>query len=57
MNSDYLGRYDLLALNIDEAIVDRLLLETSLYGHDRQPVVEADRLNDLLALLELGGPR
>ena len=50
--SDYLDRAALLALAIDPAIVDRLLRDTPLSGHDGRPVIEAERLDDLLGLLD-----
>jgi hypothetical protein len=55
--SDYLDREGLLALGLDEADVDQLLRDTPLSGHGGRPVVEADRLDDLLGILrrERGG--
>lgn len=49
--SDYLDKDDLLALEIDEADVDRLLRNTPLTGHGRRPVVEAERLHEILEML------
>jgi hypothetical protein len=53
----YLDRDGLLALDIDPADVDRLLRNTPLTGHDGRPVVEAERLPELLEMLrrERGG--
>jgi hypothetical protein len=51
--SDYLDRDALLALDLDEADVDRLLRGSLLTGHGGRPVVEAEHLDDLLALLDL----
>jgi hypothetical protein len=49
--STYLDREDLLVCyGLDEADVDRLLRDTPLIGLDGRPVVEADRLGDLLGL-------
>jgi len=48
---DYLDRDDLLALDLDEATVDRLLRDTPLSGEGGRPVVEAERLEDLLEML------
>jgi hypothetical protein len=54
---DYLDRDGLLALGLDETDVDRLLRDTPLSGHGGRPVVEAERLHDLVAMLrrEEGG--
>ena len=51
----YLDRLALLALDLDEAIVNRLLEPSPDSGHDGRPVIEADRLEDLLALLDYDG--
>lgn len=51
MTLDYLDRDALLALGVDEADVDRLLRETPLTGHGGRPVVEAERLSELLEML------
>jgi hypothetical protein len=48
---DYLDRDALLALGIDEADADALLADSPLSGHDGRPVVEADRLDELLTAL------
>jgi hypothetical protein len=53
---DYLDRDALLALDLDPATVDRLLRDSPLTGHDGRPVVEAERLADLLAMLDGGAP-
>ena len=57
MSDDYLDRDGLLALGPDEADVDRLLRDSPLTGHGARPVVESNRLEDLLELLrqEQGG--
>jgi hypothetical protein len=52
---DYLDRVGLLALGLDEPVVDRLCRDTPLSGHDGRPVVEAERLPDLLAVPDTGG--
>jgi hypothetical protein len=52
---DYLDRDQLLALDVPEADVDRLLLDTALTGHGGQPVVEAERLPELLESLRREG--
>jgi hypothetical protein len=52
---EYLGREDLVALGIELELVDCLLRATPLSGDDGRPVVEADRLRDLLAMLEPEG--
>jgi hypothetical protein len=49
---DYLDRDALRALSLAGPLVDRLLRDTPLSGHDGRPVVEAERLPDLLALLD-----
>jgi hypothetical protein len=49
---DYLGRADLEALGRDQRVIERLLHDTALTGHAGEPVVEAERLVDLLGLLE-----
>jgi hypothetical protein len=53
--SDYLDRAALLALDLPESIVDRLLHDTPLSGTDGRPVIEADRLDDLIGLLDWEG--
>jgi hypothetical protein len=50
--SDYLNLAGLLALDLDLDTADRLLTESPLSGHDGRPVVEAERLPDLLAQLD-----
>jgi hypothetical protein len=51
--SDYLDRDALLVCEgWDKSDVDRLLRDTDLYGLDGQPVVEEERLPDLLAMFE-----
>jgi hypothetical protein len=54
---DYLDREQLLALDLDLDTVDRLLAASSLSGYDGRPVVEAERLADLLAQLDSEGDR
>jgi hypothetical protein len=49
--TDYLNRDDLLALGLDEADVDRLLLDTPLTGHCDRPVVESATLPELLEMM------
>jgi hypothetical protein len=55
--SDYLDRDDLLALDIDQAVVGRLLCGTLLTGNDGRPVVEAAQLVELLEMLQREEPR
>jgi hypothetical protein len=50
--ADWLGRDDLLALDIDPAVVDRLLRDSPHTGHGGQPVVPAEQLDDLLGMIE-----
>jgi hypothetical protein len=50
---DYLGRTDLLALGIDPATVCHLLRHTPLTGHDGQPVVTTEQVEQLLASRKL----
>jgi len=52
---DYVDRAGLLALGLEEAVCDRLLLATPLSGNDGRPVVEAGSLPDLLAMLSAEG--
>jgi hypothetical protein len=56
VSDDYFDRDALLALDIDPEAVERLLRETPHTGHGGRPVIEAGRLNDLLALLDQGRP-
>jgi hypothetical protein len=53
--NNYMGRDDLLALDLDESVVDRLLRDTRHSGHDGRPVLDADRLDDLVAMLDREG--
>jgi hypothetical protein len=48
---DILGKFWLEMLDIDETEVDRLLRETPLTGHEGQPVVESERLPELVDML------
>jgi hypothetical protein len=48
LSEDYLDRDGLLALGLAQTTVDRLLRDSPMTGHDGRPVVEADRLSDLL---------
>jgi hypothetical protein len=50
---DYLAAADLAALGLDAATIARLLRDTPLSGHDGKPVVEAERLADLLGMLDI----
>jgi hypothetical protein len=52
---DYLDCDALLALGLDEPVVDRLLHNTPLTGHGGRPVVAAADLPDLLAMLDTDG--
>jgi hypothetical protein len=47
--SDYLGRDDVLALDRTSEEADVVLALSAITGHGGEPVVEADRLADLLA--------
>jgi hypothetical protein len=49
---DYLDRDALLDLDLDPSTVDKLLRATELSGHNG-PIIEAERLPDLLEMLEL----
>jgi hypothetical protein len=49
--NDYLDRDDLLALDILSADADELLRQTSHTGGGGRPVVEADRLAELLGMI------
>jgi hypothetical protein len=51
MRDDYLDRDGLPALGPDVADLGRLLRDSPLPGHGGRPVVAADRLADLLAVL------
>jgi hypothetical protein len=51
IHDDYLDRNALMALGISDVVADRLMLGSPLTGHDGQPVVEAERLPELLAVL------
>jgi hypothetical protein len=48
---DYLDRNALTALGISDVDADSLLRDSPLTGHGGQPVVEAERLPELLAML------
>jgi hypothetical protein len=48
---DYLDRDALLDFDIDPATVERLLRDSPLTGHGGRPVVEEERLDDLLEML------
>jgi hypothetical protein len=48
---DFLNRDHLLTLGLDPATVERLLHDSPLSGHDGRPVVEEDRLAELLEML------
>jgi hypothetical protein len=50
--SDWLDRDALLALGLDAGDVARLLRDTQHSGHDGQPVVSAEELDDLLWRLD-----
>jgi hypothetical protein len=49
---DYLGRADLLRLDLSEVEPDRILRGSPITGHDNQPVLEAVRLPEWLAPFE-----
>jgi hypothetical protein len=55
VTDSYLGRADLEALGLPPAVVSRLLRNTPFTGHDDEPVVEADRLQELLDMLDREG--
>jgi hypothetical protein len=52
--NDHLGRDDLLALDLDERVVDLQLRESDWTGNNG-PVIEADRLDDHLGILARRG--
>lgn len=52
--TDLYGRTDLAALGLTDWQIDWLLRQALVTGHDRQPVVEADRLGELLEALPSG---
>jgi hypothetical protein len=47
--SDYLGLDDLLTLGLCPEEANSILRESDLAGHGGQPVIEAERLHDVLA--------
>jgi hypothetical protein len=53
--ADYLDREQLLDLGLDLTVIDRLLADSPLTGHGGRHVIEADRLDDLLRLLQREG--
>jgi hypothetical protein len=54
---DYLGRDDLRDLGIAEDLIEKLLANTPLRGHNNQPVIAAAELGDLLAMLDQEGDK
>jgi hypothetical protein len=54
MIPDYLDCDALLALGLAECDVDRLLRDTPHTGHGGRPVVEAERLAELLDMIRRG---
>jgi hypothetical protein len=46
---DFLDKQGLLDLDIDEETANKLLRASQLTGHDDRPVIEAERLLDLLS--------
>ncbi len=52
---DYLDYDALLSLGIDPDIARRLLTTSPLTGHDGRPVIEAERLNELLGMIGRDG--
>jgi len=48
---DYLGRDDLLTLGLSEVEADALLADSPLTGHNGRPIIEAERLPELLEAL------
>jgi hypothetical protein len=55
VSADYWDRDDLLELGFDEDEVESVLSGTALTGHGGQPVVEAELLPELLAMLPRAG--
>jgi hypothetical protein len=51
----YLDRDGLLALGLDAGTAGRLLRDSALSGHGKRPVVEAEQLAELLAMLGCEG--
>jgi hypothetical protein len=49
--SDYLTRDELLLLGLDPNEADAVLELSGLTGHDGEPCVAADQLDDLLGLI------
>jgi hypothetical protein len=45
---NYLGRNDLLSRGLEPGIVDQLLARSQLTGHGGLPVIEEERLEELL---------
>jgi hypothetical protein len=52
INPDWLGRDDLLALDIEPVTADAILARWGLRGHGGRLCIEAERLDDYLGLLE-----
>ena len=50
----YLDKGALLALDLDPAELESLLRDSPITGHGGRPVVEADRLGELLAMIRRG---
>jgi hypothetical protein len=48
---EFLNRDHLLTLGLDPATVERLLRDSPLSGHGGRPIVEEDRLAELLETL------
>jgi hypothetical protein len=51
--TDYLGRDDLLALDLTDEEADAVLSLSGITGHGGEPCVEAARLDELLELARL----
>lgn len=51
MAHDYFDRHGLLSLGISEAEADALLTRSQATGNQGRPIIEADRLDDLLEVL------
>jgi hypothetical protein len=51
MSADYLDENGLRSLGLEKATIERLLQDTPLRGNGGRPVVEANRLTELLDML------
>jgi hypothetical protein len=51
LSADYLDESGLRSLGLEKATIERLLRDTPLRGNGGRPVIEAHRVNELLAML------